>query len=104
VLLLDERRRPRRWVPADELAGPDNTWERRGIEVRAVVEPTATLATALEAMLGSVVGVVVVVDRSGAVLGTLDLRTIMSAVEAVRAPAPDEPAPGEPPADEAASR
>ena len=98
VLLLDERRRPRRWVPADELAVPGDALERRGIEVRAVVEPTATLATALEAMLGSVVGVVVVVDRSGAVLGTLDLRTIMSAVEAVRA------APGEPPADEAASR
>jgi len=104
VLLLDERRRPLRWVPADELAGPDGALERRGIEVRAVVEPTATLATALEAMLGSVVGVVVVVDHSGAVLGTLDLHTIMSAVEAVRAPAPDEPAPGEPPTDEAASR
>jgi osmoprotectant transport system ATP-binding protein len=104
VLLLDERRRPLRWVPADELAGPDDALERRGIKVRAVVEPTATLATALEAMLGSVVGVVVVVDGSGALLGTLDLRTIMAAVEAVRAPAPDEPARGEPPADEAASR
>jgi osmoprotectant transport system ATP-binding protein len=99
VLLLDERRRPLRWVPADELVGPDGGWERRGIEVRAVVEPTATLATALEAMLGSVVGVVVVVDGSGALLGTLDLRSIMSAVEAVRAPAP-----GEPRADEVASR
>jgi len=104
VLLLDRRRRPLRWVPADELAGPDDALERRGIKVRAVVEPTATLATALEAMLGSVVGVVVVVDGSGALLGTLDLRTLMAAVEAVRAPAPDEPAPGEPPADEVAAR
>jgi hypothetical protein len=51
-----------------------------------------------------VVGVVAVVDGSGALLGTLDLRTLMAAVEAVRAPAPDEPAPVEPPADEVASR
>ena len=54
-----------------------------GLEVRATVEPTATLAAALEAMLGSRVGVVAVVDGSGALLGTVDLRTIMAAVETV---------------------
>jgi osmoprotectant transport system ATP-binding protein len=54
----------------------------RGIEAR-VVEPTTTLDVALEALLGSRVGVVAVVDGSGALLGTVDLRTIMGAVESV---------------------
>jgi osmoprotectant transport system ATP-binding protein len=92
VLLLDERRRPVRWIRADELADSDDALEGRGIEVRAVVGPGATLSAALESLVGSRIGVVAVVDDGGALLGTLDLHTIMTAVETMRAGARDAPA------------
>jgi osmoprotectant transport system ATP-binding protein len=90
VLLLDDQRRPRRWAGARELEQAHGSLERVGLEVRATVEPTATLAGALESMLGSRVGVVVVVDRSGVLLGTIDMRVIMSAVEAMRVEAHEQ--------------
>ena len=90
VLLLDDQRRPRRWAGARELEHASESLERLGLEVRATVEPTATLAGALESMLGSRVGVVVVVDRSGALLGTVDMRMIMTAVEAMRTEAHEQ--------------
>jgi osmoprotectant transport system ATP-binding protein len=86
VLLVDDRRRPLRWVGARDL-GSGVDLEHAGLEVRAVVEPNATLIGALESMLGSRVGVVVVVDGSGALLGKIDVHTIMSAVETMRAEA-----------------
>ncbi len=86
VLLLDEQRRPVRWAEARALQG-EGSLDRVGLEVRAIVEPTATLVGALESMLGSRVGVVVIVDGSGAFLGTVDMRVIMSAVESMRAAA-----------------
>jgi osmoprotectant transport system ATP-binding protein len=93
VLVLDDRRRPQRWLPVRELADGGDSVERRGLEVR-VVEPSTTLAAALEALLGSRLGVVAVVDDSGALLGTVDLRTIMDAVETMGAVAPDGPPAG----------
>ena len=51
-----------------------------GLEVHAVVRPTATLAGALDVLLTSKVGVVAVVDDDGAVLGVVGLPTIMAAV------------------------
>ncbi|MHA6626450.1 ABC transporter ATP-binding protein [Pseudonocardia sichuanensis] len=90
VLLLDDQRRPQRWAGARELEHAHGSLERVGLEVRATVEPTATLAGALESMLGSRVGVVVVVDRSGALLGTIDMRVIMSAVESMRVEAHEQ--------------
>ena len=89
VLLLDERRRPVRWVRPDELADPGDSLEGRGVEVRAVVGPAATLAAALDSLVGSRIGTVAVVDDGGALLGTLDLNTIMAAVETMRAGARD---------------
>jgi len=84
LLLLDEQRRPLRWVHARELEQLGGSLESVGLEVRATVESTATLAGALDSMVGSRVGVVVVVDGSGALLGTVDMRVIMAAVETVR--------------------
>jgi osmoprotectant transport system ATP-binding protein len=77
VLLVDDRRRPLRWVTAGDASG------RRGVEAR-VVGPSTSLAAALEALLGSQVGVVAVVDDAGGLLGAVDVRTIMNAVESVR--------------------
>jgi osmoprotectant transport system ATP-binding protein len=103
VLLLDERRRPLRWVPARELAEPGDSLERRGQEVRAVVGGDATLADALEALLRSRVGVVPVVDGSGALSGTLALDTIMAATEALPTGADVAAAAGRVVADDTAS-
>jgi osmoprotectant transport system ATP-binding protein len=89
VLLLDDRRRPLRWVRADELGQPGSL-ERLGVEVRGTVEPTTTLAHALDAMVGSRVGAVVVVDGSGALLGTVDMRVIMAAVDTMRTDAHEQ--------------
>jgi len=90
LLLLDEQRRPLRWVHARELGGPGGSLESVGLEVRATVEPTTTLAGALDSMVGSRVGVVVVVDGSGALLGTVDMRVIMAAVETMRTDAREQ--------------
>ncbi|RJK96088.1 betaine/proline/choline family ABC transporter ATP-binding protein [Vallicoccus soli] len=94
VLLLDDERRPRRWAgardlarAADDPAGGARALERVGMEVRAVVEPQATLAGALDAMLTSRVGGVVVVDPRGAYLGAVDMSVIMAAAETMRAAA-----------------
>ena len=90
LLLLDEQRRPLRWAHARELGQSGGSLENVGLEVRATVEPTATLAGALDSMVGSRVGVVVVVDGSGALLGTVDMRVIMAAVETVRTDAREQ--------------
>ena len=89
VLLLDDERRPRRWATDKDLRRADGSLERVGLEVRAIVEPQATLAGALDAMLSSRVGGVVVVDGRGAYLGTVDMSVIMAAAETMRAAARD---------------
>jgi osmoprotectant transport system ATP-binding protein len=87
VLLLDDQRRPRRWVTERELRRASGDLERGGLAARAVVEPTATLAGALDAMLSSRVGGVVVVDAKGGYLGTVDMTVIIQAAERMRAAA-----------------
>jgi len=82
LLLLDDRRRPLRWVQARELDDPGDSLDRRGLEVRNAVRPDATLAAALEALLAGRSGAVAVVDDAGALLGVVDLDTLMSAVDA----------------------
>jgi CBS domain-containing protein len=79
-VLVDARRRPLRVVPAAALTDPGDALGRRGAEARTV-PVTATLAAALEALLTSRVGVVAVVDEAGALLGTVDLPTVMAVVE-----------------------
>ncbi|NHC45844.1 ABC transporter ATP-binding protein [Motilibacter aurantiacus] len=84
VLLLDDERRPRRWAAEKDLQREGLDLERTGMEVTALVEPEATLAGALDAMVSSRVGGVVVVDGRGAYLGTVDMRVIMAAAETMR--------------------
>ena len=84
MLLLDENRRPARWVNANDLrrTGPDIA--RAGLPARAVVEPHATLADALNELITSNGGCAIVVDGKGAYLGVVDLETIMVAVRTMR--------------------
>ena len=96
VLLLDDDGRPRRWVDRRELTRPSGDLERAGSPVTAIVEPHATLAGALDAMVSSRVGGVVVVDGRGAYTGTVDMGVIMAAAETMRSAARDRAAAGEP--------
>ena len=84
VLLLDAERRPQRWASEAELRRAEGSLDRIGLEVRALVEPTASLVGALDAMLTSRVGGVVVVDGRGAYLGAVDMTVIMQAAETMR--------------------
>ena len=87
VLLLDDQRRPARWANRQDLSRAAMSLERVGMPVTAVVEPHATLAGALDAMVSSRVGGVVVVDGRGAYVGTVDMGVIMAAAETMRAAA-----------------
>jgi osmoprotectant transport system ATP-binding protein len=83
VLLLDDRRRPRRWLRARDLAG-DRPLLESGRPVETVLRPDVTLSDALQEMLTSAVGVAVVVDREAAYLGILDLEIINRAIAEMR--------------------
>ena len=84
LLLLDEHDRPLRWVSQRDLSRPG--WNRDvGLPVRALVPVHATLHDSLDEMLTSSVGVAIVVDDRGAYLGVVDIDTIMTAVNALRA-------------------
>jgi osmoprotectant transport system ATP-binding protein len=84
VLLLDEQRRPQRWAQREDLLRAPAGLDRVGTPVTATVAPQATLAGALDAMVSSRVGGVVVVDGRGAYLGTVDMGVIMAAAETMR--------------------
>ena len=84
LLLLDRQQRPLRWISERDLARSDWT-HHGGLKVRAVVEPHVTLHNALDEMLTSNVGVATVVDERGAYQGVVDIDTVMTAVNAMRA-------------------
>ena len=96
VLLLDDQRRPQRWARRDDLLRATGSLDRAGSPVTATVAPQATLAGALDAMVSSRVGGVVVVDGRGGYIGTVDMGVIMAAADTMRAAAAGagEPTPG----------
>ena len=96
VLLLDDQRRPVRWADRQDLSRSGTDLARTGMPVSAVVEPQATLAGALDAMVSSRVGGVVVVDGRGAYVGTVDMGVIMAAAETMRAAAHERALAGDP--------
>ncbi|HVM13686.1 MAG TPA: ABC transporter ATP-binding protein [Egibacteraceae bacterium] len=85
VLLLDEQRRPNRWLSERDLNRLDRAAVDAGLPVAAIVEAHTTLHDALDEMLTSSVGMAVVVDKHGAYEGIVDIDTIMTAVNAMRA-------------------
>ena len=86
LLLLDDQRRPRRWVRAQELQRSDVPGGTLGLEVEAVVPSQATLADALNEMVRSQSSFAVVVDPKGAYQGTIDF-TLITALETMKQPA-----------------
>ncbi|MBW3601381.1 MAG: CBS domain-containing protein, partial [Actinobacteria bacterium] len=82
LLVLDDRRQPRRWVARDELDGGTRLADA-GVPVRGVVDPRVTLRDALQEMLISDTGVAVVVDDD-AYVGTLDQSALQEAIRDMR--------------------
>ena len=86
LLLLDTDRRPQRWISARDLE-QHHDLSTVGTAVEATVDEHATLTDALQEMLLSANGVAVVVDRTGAYTGTVDLDTITAAIREMRSAA-----------------
>lgn len=84
MLLLDEQRRPARWVTTGDLRRAGSSLAKVGLPAHAVVEPHATLSDALNELITSNGGVAIVVDNRGAYQGIVDLETIMTAVRTMR--------------------
>jgi len=83
MLLLDEQRRPARWVTVGDLRRGEDLG-RVGLPARALVEPHATLSDALNELITSNGGCAIIVDGGGAYQGIVDLETIMTTVRRMR--------------------
>jgi len=83
LLLLDGDRRPQRWIGMRDLEH-HRELSSAGTAVEATIDQRATLNDALQEMLVSANGVAVVVDRSGAYTGTVDLDTVTAAIREMR--------------------
>jgi osmoprotectant transport system ATP-binding protein len=85
VLLLDEKRRPRRWVARDDLEHGGKL-EEAGWPAVAIVEASSSLYTTLDTMITSYKGSAVVVDGDGIYQGVVNFDTVLKAIEAMRPP------------------
>ncbi len=90
VLLLDENRRPKRWVSSDDLEDDDDDMSETGLRADSIAHPDTTLSAALADMLTSDKSSVIVVDESGSYEGVADLETITNATKAMRVEAHDQ--------------
>jgi len=84
VLLLDEARRPVRWVAGRELQRDDRPLMEIGLPPEALVQPNATLADALNEMLKSRYGCATVVDDAGVYQGNVDFATVSAEIQEMR--------------------
>ena len=83
VLLLDDRRRPKRWVSADDIAhgGP---LDEAGWPAVAIVEKGSSLYSVLDTMITSYKGSAIVVDGEGRYEGVVDFDTVLEAINSMR--------------------
>jgi osmoprotectant transport system ATP-binding protein len=83
VLLLDNRRRPKRWVSADDIAhgGP---LDEAGWPAVAIVEKGSSLYSVLDTMITSYKGSAIVVDGEGRYEGVVDFDTVLEAINSMR--------------------
>ncbi|MDY7105811.1 MAG: ABC transporter ATP-binding protein [Actinomycetota bacterium] len=87
ALVLDKDGRPKSWVDEDHLNRMGDTVEPAGQNVRALVEPNATLHDVLEAMLNSSVGCAVVVDPKGIHQGVIEIDVLTDVISRMRSEA-----------------
>jgi len=86
VLVLDEQRRPLRWVNAEHLSrsGNGRGLDNVGLPAEAVVQPNATLSDTLNEMITARYSTAIVVDSSNAYQGIVDIDTINETVRSMR--------------------
>jgi len=83
VLLLDDRRRPKRWVSADDLAHGGRI-EEAGWPAVSIVEEGSSLYDVLDTMITSYKGSAIVVDGEGRYEGVVDFDTVLGAINEMR--------------------
>jgi osmoprotectant transport system ATP-binding protein len=88
VIVLDDQDRPQRWMSLDELQDPGSLHVVPRDEQLESVNLASTLNDALDSMLTSSHGVVVVTGRRNAYQGVIRVETIMDAMADIRG-APD---------------
>ncbi|MGI8521992.1 MAG: ABC transporter ATP-binding protein [Nocardioides sp.] len=85
VLVLDDQRRPLRWVNREHLQRDrDRPLRDIGLPPDAVVGPNATLSDTLNEMLTARYSTAIVVDDSRAYQGIVDIETINESVRSMR--------------------
>ncbi len=88
ILLLDDEERPQRWINAEELErNGDESLEKLGRPVEAVVDTEANLYTTLDTIVVSHKGSAVVVDdEDGTYRGVVDFDRVLEVIESMRDP------------------
>ncbi len=86
LLLLDNDRRPARWLRAADLRRGGTTQDllKRGQHVRSRVEENATLHDTLEEMLKSSTGQACVVDGKGRFVGAVEIGHLTEVIRRLR--------------------
>jgi osmoprotectant transport system ATP-binding protein len=84
AIVLDDQDRPMRWLSLDELADPDSLTNVTRNEDLETVNLASTLNDALDVMLTSSHGVVVVTGRRNTYQGVIGVGTIMDAMAELR--------------------
>ncbi|MEJ7568071.1 MAG: betaine/proline/choline family ABC transporter ATP-binding protein [Gaiellaceae bacterium] len=83
VLLLDDERRPQRWLSMMDLDHTEKPLDEVGLPAQLMPQ-NATLYDALNEMLNSLQGATAVVDADGAYCGVIDIETVAAAIRAMR--------------------
>jgi osmoprotectant transport system ATP-binding protein len=84
VLLLDEDRKPKRWVGLDELELNGVPLRNAGWPAVAIVEGKSSLYETLDTMITSYKGSAIVVDDRGRYESIVDFGTVLQAIEEMR--------------------
>ncbi|WP_327287049.1 ABC transporter ATP-binding protein [Rubrobacter aplysinae] len=84
ALMLDEEKRPQRWIPAEDLKNDGRDLSEMGRPAVAIVKDDANLYDTLDAMITSYKGSAVVVDDDGAYTGVVDFDTVLEAIGEMR--------------------
>ena len=86
VLLLDERKRPKRWVNVEEVERNGVLLEEAGWPAVAIVGGDASLYETLDTMITSYKGSAIVVGEDGSYKGVVDFSTVLEMIDSARDP------------------
>ena len=84
MLLLDEQRKPKRWVGAEELELNGVPLKNAGWPAVAIVEGKSSLYETLDTMITSYKGSAIVVDDDGRYESIVDFGAVLQAIEEMR--------------------